>query len=149
MSLYAAYGSNLDPSRMNNRCPQSPHAGTGWLEGWRLTFGESAITGRAVATIVEDPTERVFVSLYDLSPLDELELDAWERADSGMQARVRVRVHTLEGSRLAWAYVLDSYEGGLPSARTLAALAEAAEVAGAPDDYVIGLRSRPCRASDR
>ena len=35
---YAAYGSNLDPGRMRAYCPQSPMVGTGWLEGWRLTF---------------------------------------------------------------------------------------------------------------
>ena len=39
MALYAAYGSNLDPAQMHQRCPHSPVAGTGWLEGWRLTFG--------------------------------------------------------------------------------------------------------------
>ena len=39
VALYAAYGSNLDPQRMAERAPYSPVAGTGWLEGWRLTFG--------------------------------------------------------------------------------------------------------------
>ena len=37
--LYAAYGSNMDPAQMLQRCPPSPVAGTGWLAGWRLTFG--------------------------------------------------------------------------------------------------------------
>jgi hypothetical protein len=36
---YAAYGSNMDPEQMLERCPHSPVAGTGWLSGWRLTFG--------------------------------------------------------------------------------------------------------------
>ncbi|MGH3069997.1 MAG: gamma-glutamylcyclotransferase family protein, partial [Streptosporangiaceae bacterium] len=39
MALYAAYGSNMDPAQMLVRCPHSPQRGTGWLEGWRLTFG--------------------------------------------------------------------------------------------------------------
>ena len=34
MPLYAAYGSNLDPAQMTERCPHSPVYGTGWLEGW-------------------------------------------------------------------------------------------------------------------
>ena len=46
----------------------------------------------------------------------------------------------------AWVYVLDAYEGGLPSARYLGIMADAAEVAGAPADYVADLRSRPCRS---
>ena len=56
-----------------------------------------------------------------------------------------MRVHTLDGVELTWLYVLDGYEGGLPSARYLGVMADAAEVAGAPDDYVAELRTRPCR----
>jgi hypothetical protein len=54
-------------------------------------------------------------------------------------------VHTLDQDVLAWVYVLDAFEGGLPSARYLGVLAEAAEKAGAPHDYVTDLRMRPCR----
>jgi AIG2-like family len=54
-------------------------------------------------------------------------------------------VQTLEGDVLAWVYVLDAYEGGEPSCRYLGVLADAAEKAGAPSDYVAELRSRPCR----
>jgi AIG2-like family len=43
--------------------------------------------------------------------------------------------------------VLDAYEGGEPSARYLGVIADAAEMAGAPDDYVAALRSRPSRKS--
>ena len=50
----------------------------------------------------------------------------------------------LDGDALAWLYVLNAYEGGLPSARYLGILADAAEKAGAPADYVTGLRDRPC-----
>ena len=45
---------------------------------------------------------------------------------------------------LAWLYVLDAYEGGLPSARYLGVVSDAAESAGAPADYVADLRIRPC-----
>ena len=57
---------------------------------------------------------------------------------------MRVRVATLEGEATAWVYVLNDFEGGRPSARTLGILADAAEAAGAPADYVAELRSRPC-----
>ena len=46
---------------------------------------------------------------------------------------------------LAWMYVVDAWEGGLPSARYLGVMAEAAEIAGAPADYVHHLRTRPSR----
>ena len=46
---------------------------------------------------------------------------------------------------LAWLYVMDAFEGGLPSARYLGLLADAAECAGAPDQYVHELRTRESR----
>ena len=42
-------------------------------------------------------------------------------------------------------YVVDGWEGGLPSARYLGVVADAAEVAGAPPEYVHDLRTRPAR----
>lgn len=147
MTLYAAYGTNLDPRRMGERCPHSPLRGTGWLTGWRLTFGgEEHGWDGALVTLVEDPLEQVFVALYDVTPEDSVLLDQWESADTGLYRKTRVRVASMNGEVLAWAYVLDAYEGGLPSALTLGTLAEAAEAADAPADYVSALRNRPCRS---
>ena len=147
MALYAAYGSNMDPAQMMQRCPASPLAGHGWLPGWRLTFGgEDMGWEGSLTTIVEDPDSSVFVSLYDISGPDEKTLDSWEGADIGLYTKIRLRVQTLDGEELVWLYVLQAYEGGLPSARYLGVIAEAAEIAGAPVDYVAELRSRPCRS---
>ena len=176
MPLYAAFGSNMDPHRMGERCPHSPLRSTGWLVGWRLTFGgEEHGWDGALATIVEDPLEQVFVAIYDVTAEDEQHLDVLESADTGlyrkmkvrvstllgeemawvyvlddwetnMYRKLHVRVQTLEGEQVAWIYVLDAYEGGLPSASYLGILAEAAEAADAPEDYVAALRARPCRS---
>ncbi|WP_045877528.1 gamma-glutamylcyclotransferase [Pseudofrankia sp. DC12] len=144
MNLYAAYASNLDPAKMKERAPHSPVTGTGWLSGWRLTFGgEQLGVDGAIATIVPYVAGRVYVMLFDLDRYDLDRLDVWEGADTGLYTRIRVRVETLDGDMLAWTYVLDAYEGGLPSAEHLAAIADGAEKAGAPDDYVAELRSRP------
>jgi gamma-glutamylcyclotransferase (GGCT)/AIG2-like uncharacterized protein YtfP len=146
VALYAAYGSNLDPEQMRIRCPHSPSRGSGWLEGWRLTFGGEELGWEgSLATVVEDRSHRVFVMLYDVSPQDESTLDEIEFATTGLYRKIRVRVDTLDGAGVAWLYVLDGYEGGLPSARYLGVMADAAEGAGAPDDYVAELRARPCR----
>lgn len=145
--LYAAYGTNLDPHRMGERCPHSPLRGTGWLTGWRLTFGgEELGWDGALVTVVEDPLEQVFVALYDVPREDESLLDGWEAADTGLYRKTRVRVAGMNGEVLAWTYVLDAYEGGLPSALNLGVLADAAYAADAPADYVAGLRNRPCRS---
>jgi hypothetical protein len=145
--LYAAYGSNMDPEQMLERCPHSPAAGTGWLSDWRLTFGgEDLGWDGALAMVVPSPGSQVFVALYDLSPHDLAVLDYWEGADTGLYKKITLRVDTLDGEVLALVYVLDGYEGGLPSARYLGLIAEAAQAAGAPDDYVAELRSRACRS---
>jgi len=145
--LYAAYGSNMDPEQMLERCPHSPAAGTGWLDGWRLTFGgEELGWDGALPMVVPDRDHQVFVALYDVSPQDMRILDYWESADTGLYNKIRLRISTLDGEQLAWVYILDGFEGGLPSARTIGLIADAAEAAGAPEEYVTDLRSRPCRS---
>ena len=83
--------------------------------------------------------------LYDVTRTDEEQLDSWQGAPLDTYSKIKMRVSTLDGDVLAWTYVLNAYEGGLPSARFLGLIAEAAEAAGAPDEYVADLRSRPCR----
>jgi hypothetical protein len=135
----------MDPAQMAERCPHSPQAGTGWLDGWRLTFGGEDIGWEgALATVVEEQAARVFVVLYEVPENDEQALDRWDGATLGYYSKLRVRVTTLEGDVLAWLYVLNDYEGGLPAARYVGIMADAAEAAGAPADYVAGLRTRPC-----
>jgi gamma-glutamylcyclotransferase (GGCT)/AIG2-like uncharacterized protein YtfP len=144
VAIYAAYGSNMDPAQMAERCPHSPLQGSGWLEDWRLAFGGEELGWEgALATVVEESGQRVFVVLYDLSASDEESLDQWDGASLGYYRRAKVRVETMDGDVLAWLYVLNAYEGGLPAARYLGIMADAAESAGAPADYVKALRERP------
>lgn len=148
--MYAAYGSNMDPAQMGRRCPHSPQQGTGWLDGWRLTFGGEDLGWEgALPTVVEsaDADSQVFVVLYELSEADEAALDQWDGATLDYYRKTKVRVSTLDGDVVAWLYVLNDYEGGLPSARHLGIMADAAEAAGAPSDYVAWLRSRPCTSA--
>ncbi|WP_133743580.1 gamma-glutamylcyclotransferase [Actinorugispora endophytica] len=150
MPLYAAYGSNLDPEQMVKRAPHSPLWNTGWLQGWRLTFGGGSAEGDgALATVVEDPDSSVFVAVYDVPDWDTPVLDGWEGSDLGVYSRIKVRVTTLmDGEVTAWTHVLNDYEGGLPTAIYLGLIADAAEKAGAPADYVADLRTRPCDSVD-
>jgi len=137
----------MDPAQMGERCPHSPQAGIGWLEGWRLTFGGEDLGWEgALATVVEDKDSRVFVVLYEVSETDEHALDRWDGATLGYYSKVKVRVDVPDGDVLAWLYVLNDYEGGLPSARYLGIVADAAESAGAPGEYVNWLRTRPCQS---
>jgi gamma-glutamylcyclotransferase (GGCT)/AIG2-like uncharacterized protein YtfP len=134
----------MDPEQMARRCPHSPQRGTGWLEDWRLAFGGEEIGWEgALATVVESSGDRVFVVLYELSDSDEASLDRWDGATLGYYRKSKVRVSTPDGDVVAWLYVLNDYEGGLPSARYLDIMADAAGIAGAPSEYVSWLRGRP------
>jgi len=116
------------------------------MPGWRLTFGgEDLSWDGALATVVEDPDSSVFVVLYDMPESDEKTLDSWEGAGLGLYSKIRLRVHTLDGDVLAWLYALQAFEGGLPSARYLGVIADAAEAADAPAEYVNDIRLRPRR----
>ena len=145
MALYAAYGSNMDPAQMLVRCPHSPQRGTGWLEGWRLTFGGEDIGwDGALATVVEDPGARVFVVLYDVSEGDEKALDNWDgvtlgyyrkrqgaRADPGRRrAGLAVRAQLLRGRAAVGAEPRHPGRRGRAGRR--------------PADYVAALRALPC-----
>jgi hypothetical protein len=137
----------MDPAQMRERAPHSPHRGTGWIQGWRLTFGGEEIGWEgSLATLVESPGEHVFVSLYDLTDYDEKALDQWEGAELNRYSKIRVRVHTLDGEPLCFIYVLNGFEGGLPSKRYLSIMLDAAIAAGAPVDYLEDLARRATRA---
>src|SRR6202158_2910105 len=141
----------MHPERMLERAPHAPMAGTGWLHGWRLTFGgEDLSWDGALATVVEEPLSKVCVVLSAMTPADEKTLDRWEGSELGIHKKIRCRVDRLSSDTttdpvLAWLYVLDAWEGGGPSARDLGVMAAAAEIAGAPADYVHDLRTRPAR----
>lgn len=170
MPIYAAYGTNMHPELMSTRAPHSPFAGTGWLHDWRLTFcGNDPSWEGATATLAPSAGSHVFVALYDVPEEDVVLMDRWEGTDEIEAKKLRVRVQrqpavpvgpplsvqepefTVAGDQqsaseemvMAWLYVLDAFEGGLPSARYLGALADAAEYTGAPEHYVHWLRTRP------
>lgn len=132
---------------MRAYCPHSPMVGTGWLNDWRLTFAGEEFVGweGAVTTIVPSPGDQVFVALYDVHPWDEARLDEVEGVTAGTYTKLHLRISTLDEDLTAWVYVLVGYEGGLPTSWYVNEIANAAQKAGAPDDYVLSIRHRPTR----
>src|ERR1700727_2593906 len=141
----------MHPEQMQQRARHSPMPGPGWLHGWRLTFGGEDIGWEgALATVVQDPTSKVFVVLYDMTPAEGGHLDPWEGSQPGVHKKIRCRVERVASDTdtdpvLAWLYVVDAWEGGLPSACYIGVMADAAEIAGAPGEYVTKIRTRPAR----
>src|ERR1700749_3250373 len=120
MPLYAAYGSKMHPEQMQQRAPHSPMAGTGWVARGGL------------GAVVKDPTSKVFFVLYDMTPADEKTLDRWEGSELGIHKKIRCRVERVSSDTttdpvLAWLYVVDAWEGGLPSARYIGGIADGAD----------------------
>ena len=71
--FYIAYGSNLNLTQMEHRCPTAEVAGQTILKNWRLMF--RGTNGSAVATIERSPGYHVPVLVWKLRPQDEQALD--------------------------------------------------------------------------
>ena len=117
---------------MAERCPHSPLRGTGWLLGWRITFGGEGWDG-ALPTWPRRPSPGLRRALRRDDGRRGRPGRVGERATPGSTARSGSGWPRWTASRPAWVYVLDDFEGGMPSARTLGILADAAEAAGAPE----------------
>lgn len=76
---YFAYGSNLSPRGMGNRCPSATILGPARLAGWGLhACAYSSKFPGGVFTIVPDPAGAVWGLLWDVSERDVSRLDAHE-----------------------------------------------------------------------
>jgi gamma-glutamylcyclotransferase (GGCT)/AIG2-like uncharacterized protein YtfP len=75
--LYFAYGSNLDPERMKERCPSAQVIGSGALGGYRLTFTENN-AGKIVANIEEHEGSQVWGTIFHIEEADRKVLDKCE-----------------------------------------------------------------------
>ncbi len=144
--LYAAYGSNMDPTQMLERCSVLSVRGTGWLPGWRLTFGgEDLCWDGALATVVEDPESSVFVVLYDMADSDERTLILGGRRPRAVHQDPAAGAH--HGRLTCWPGCTRCRRTRVdcPPPRYLGVFADAAEAADAPAEYVNDLRTRPCK----
>ena len=149
MTLYAAYGSNLDPRRMGERCPHSPLQGTGWLDGLAADLrrrgprlGRRPRDGRrghrraglrrcsTTSPTRTSPSSTAGRAPTPASTASSRCASRSSRRGAGLDLRAR---------RLR----------GRPARRRryLGIIADAAEAADAPDDYVAALRGRPCRSN--
>ena len=74
--LYIAYGSNMNIEQMKHRCLTAKVVASIYLEGYRLRF----MGGRysAVATIEPSREDLVPVTIWEIHPEDERNLDLYE-----------------------------------------------------------------------
>jgi gamma-glutamylcyclotransferase (GGCT)/AIG2-like uncharacterized protein YtfP len=92
MTLYFAYGANMERAAMRARCPAAAALGPARLSGWRymITSGYGSV---APATGAE-----VFGVLWRLTARDLAALNTFESLDSGLYRRATLTVE-LDGRR--------------------------------------------------
>jgi len=77
--LYFAYGSNLDPAQMRERCPESTVVGLASLADYRISFPRySNRWGGGTASIQLAHGETAWGVLYELTDEDLAKLDGFE-----------------------------------------------------------------------
>lgn len=133
MGWYFAYGSNMNPARMQARGLRVSEVMPGRLIGYALCFNKRAMDrapGRAYANIRYQRDGVVEGVLYRLAELDEIaKLDPFEGTPI-YYSRERLAIVTAQGVQPAWVYIANPafrQDGLLPSADYLAHLLQGRE----------------------
>ena len=83
---YFAYGSNMHPRQMAERCARPAVVCAACLQGYRLAFyGRNRVWDGGMETVVQSPGQQVWGVLYELLFSDAASLDVWcnVRLDGG------------------------------------------------------------------
>ena len=141
MSLYFAYGSNMDQNQMLERCPDAVLVGSAILAEHRLAFTIfSPKRNCGCADIVPSVGSVVYGLLYDLTDADREALDGFEGHPVHYQ-RITVRVNTETREADAYSYEVVNRQNDMrPSVQYLGLLQSAATRFNFPEEYQKFLR---------
>jgi cation transport regulator ChaC len=140
--LYFAYGSNMDPAQMRERCPDARAIGVARLADWRLTFTrDSPAWGGGVGHIEPAPGDEVWGVLWDASDSDVSSLDRYEGVAAGAYVRDSVTVSCDGRAVDALVYLAVPRGFKAPSKRYVSALVRGGEAHALPPEYIDRLRA--------
>ena len=149
--IYFAYGSNMNPGQMIDRCPETRTIGVARLVDYRLCFPRfSRPRNCAVSGIEPSPKSTVWGVIYDVSENDVHVLNHHEgydaRRPAGENERVlrEVTVLRMNGSEPVKAMTYFAVPDGTtarPSAAYLQAIIDGAEYHGLPLAYLAALQA--------
>jgi cation transport regulator ChaC len=129
---YFAYGSNMNPGQMAERCPGAVPLGIAELDGYRFV-----INTRGVATIVPEKRGGVVGVLWAVSEEHERTLDGYEGVASCLYFRDLVNVRTAQGEEIeALVYIAADSGEGSPREGYLERILAGAAHFGLPGEYV-------------
>jgi len=134
MPLYFAYGLNMDPVGMAQRCPGSKALATARLPRHRFI-----VTGDGYASVIRDPREAVHGVLWDCSLGDIRTLDKFEDLASGLYVKINQPVIVPGGAKRALIYIGRSGEIGRPKPGYMETVLASAKHWELPEAYIIGL----------
>jgi len=86
MTLYFAYGANMERAAMGKRCPGATALGTALLRDWRY------VIAAGYGSVAAAPGAEVHGVLWRLTPRDLAALNAFESLDSGLYRRMMLTV---------------------------------------------------------
>ncbi len=114
MTLYFAYGSNMDPGQMKQRCPKSIQVGPALLPDYRLAFaGYSSARGGGVATVLFNRKHTTPGIVWMMTAIDMAALDRFEGVPHQYR-RTLVEVRLGEQNALAMTYKLKNNDANAP-----------------------------------
>jgi gamma-glutamylcyclotransferase (GGCT)/AIG2-like uncharacterized protein YtfP len=134
MPLYFAYGLNMDPAGMAQRCPKARPLGPARLPRHRFM-----ITRDGYASAIRDPREDVHGVLWDCSLADIRMLDKFEDIASGLYVKISQPVIVPGGAKRALIYIGRSIEPGRSRPGYMETVIAGAEHFGLPATYLAGL----------
>ena len=135
MTLYFAYGSNMNRALMRQHCPNAEEVGTAALFGCRFM-----ITTDGYASIVPNRGGRVHGVLWRLSVRDLAALNSYESIESGLYSKLTLPVRKDRRRLTATLYVGRSRTAGRPKPGYLNVILDAAREWSLPAPYVRSLQ---------
>jgi hypothetical protein len=150
--LYFAYGSNLDPPQLRQRCPSAQFVAVAKLPDHRLAFTRRAKDrGCGTCDGLPEPGQDIWGVVFEMSEADLGRMDASEGCIPGrpleQNAYNRVQREVLRDGKpdepmLVWLYFANREPNPpLPNAAYKKQLMEGAKHWGLPEDYQAQLRS--------
>jgi len=133
MLFYFAYGSNMHPEVMAERCPGARAAGMAKLDEWRFH-----VTARGSASILPHAGGTVHGVLWRCDPVHMHRLDLFEGVSWGNYHRRRLMVENIAGALIpAFSYVnAKRYPGRARVTYMTTAIVPGARLFGLPETYI-------------
>ena len=131
---YFAYGSNMCPEQMRERCPGAEPVGPAQLDGFSFLINE-----RGVATIRSAADRTVWGVLWRISPADEAQLDLREGVKQSRYEKKLLNVSGGDGVLHALVYQDQRLRLGSPRPGYMTRVLNGARTFALPQPYIKSL----------